>query len=184
MQRPTYRWFLFTASLLLPCSAISAEAQSFESIAYRYSVQYPQGWYLDGTRSTDTLTIDNFPASAAVHAVHLPRGGGEIEIRPAETSPGRERPQTLGAWIKADTAREDVTSKRAVDLEVGREKVPAVEVRGHDRGDAPVFEWVDWYFQIGNRMFQATLIYWQGNPKANEFRETMKQVVQTLRVKP
>src|ERR1700683_1113167 len=71
MQRPTHSWFLIVW-LLLPCSAISAESQLFESIAYRYSVQYPPVWYLDGTRSTDTLTIDNFPASAAVHAVHLP----------------------------------------------------------------------------------------------------------------
>jgi hypothetical protein len=178
------RWLLLTASLLLPSGAISAEAQFFESTAYRYSAQYPQGWQADDTSSKDTLTIDNFRASAAVHAVHLPRGGAEIEVRPAEASPGRERPQTLDAWIKANTAREDVTSRQAIQLEVGQESVPAIEVHGHDRGDAPVFEWVDWYFKIGDRMFQATVIYWQGNTRTDEFLETMKQVVRTLRAKP
>jgi hypothetical protein len=184
MQHLKYGWFLCTVSLFFPCSAIAVDAQTFESTAYRYSAQYPQGWYLDGTRPADTLTIDNFPASAAVHAVHLPRGGAEIGIRPAEASPARERPQSLDAWINADTAGEEVASRKAVELQAGQEKVPATEVRGHDRGDAPVFEWVDLYFKIEGRMFRATLIYWQGNPNAGELRETLRQVIKTLRVKP
>lgn len=173
------------ALVVLPGAAMGVNLpQSFVSAAYRYSVRYPDGWYLDATRTTDTLDIDSFPASAAVHAVHLPPGGAKLTLRPWEALHRREAPRTLDSWVKADSAREKVIASRTFDLDFDRTAVPIAEVRAHEVGQPPVFEWIDWYFQIGGRMFQATVLFWQNDSNADDFRDTLRQVVLSLRLEP
>jgi hypothetical protein len=182
--KPPARVCLFVALVLifLPGSADSVGlSKSFESAIYRYSVEYPDGWYIDATRTADTLDIDNFPASSAVYAVHLPRGGAKITLRPLEAIRKREAPLTLDSWVKADSSHEDATATRTFDLEINHKVVPVTEVCAHEDGEPPVFEWVDWYFQIGGRRFQATVLYWRGDSRADELRETLRQIVVSLK---
>lgn len=183
MSLRDYLLFICSAIVLL-CPASAAEiSKVFASTTYKYSVRYPGDWYLDAAGIPDTLDIDNFPSSAAVHAVHLPPAGAEITLRPLETTRDRQTPPTLESWANSDSAREEVTARSAFEIDSFQGKMSVVEVRGHDAGEPPVFEWDDWYFRVSNRMFHASVVYWQGNPQAERLRKTLQQIVLSLRVK-
>ena len=171
------------AILFLACPAQSADGlRTFRSKSSGYEVQYPISWYGDATGTTDTLNIDNFPASKAIRAVHIPAGGAEIMLAPAEAGGRREKPRTLEAWVEMDNPRNSSLAKRTFDIEGPRRMLSIIEVKKQCCAVPPFFESVHWYFEFEGRLFGALLTYWKDDQNVDKLRETLKQVVLTLRV--
>ncbi len=167
----------------LACHSLTAAPfETFTSKRYGYTVEYPHGWYLDAT--LDNLEIENFPPAKAARGVRLPSDGAAITLLRAKAVHRPEK-ETLGAWIESDSSRNEVKSRRMLDLAVGNKKLLVEEIRGKCCAAIPPFkEYVSWYFRLSGSPFRATLEYWAGDPNAAALLETLRGVVLSLRSLP
>jgi hypothetical protein len=161
----------------------SDELATFGNQKYRYTVQYPANWHPQILE--DIFYIENFPPSKAVRAVRLPNGGAGIRIlTSSQIARGhRETLSTLDDLVTLDMSGKKFAQKRILDLADGQETLSVVEVKTTCCG-SDVFDQTAWYFQIDGRMFVARLFCWQGDPNAEKFRDTLKQIVLSLKVIP
>ena len=156
--------------------------KSFESIEYGYAVKYPDDWHpqiLSGI-----FYIESFPPSSAVRGARIPKGGAGISISvPPQLMPGQGRmPQSMDAWVSIGTARRHVWGKRAFDLKGSPGLISVIEVKTQCCSVPPVQETIQWYFQIDGHFFLAEVAYWQGDPSAGRFTDTLRTIVLSLRL--
>ncbi len=48
--------------------------------------------------------------------------------------------------------------------------------------DSYQYEDVDCYFEIEGKLFAGRLVYWRGDPKANERRQTLHRIIERMRL--
>jgi hypothetical protein len=56
----------------------------------------------------------------------------------------------------------------------------ALEVREENYDSEAVI----WYFPFEGTWFKAVLIYWEGDPNADKYLQTMRQIVLSLKLSP
>jgi len=179
------RRLIFAAALLtvIPLWPASISLKTFTSQSEGYIVEYPDTWYRNPSRLSDTLDVQNFPPSKAVHGLHIPGGGAEIEIASWRTA--RNGRSTVEEWIKGDTAHQKVLAKREINVSLFSGVTRAIEVREEaDVSPGPLEEAVIWYFALQDKWFEAQLVYWRGDPNAEKYLQTMRQIVSSLRLTP
>jgi hypothetical protein len=160
--------------------AWSAEPpRNFQSEIYGFTAEYPADWFA-GPATDGRLEITDFPPSQAVHGVYVPDKGAMIWMAPAESQAGRGTPQTMEAWIEMNTRRQDVISRLTVNLPSSRGQIAATEIAIRYEDERSL----EWYFQFGSRLFEASLIYWVDNDHVDSLVETMRQIVASLRLIP
>jgi hypothetical protein len=156
--------------------------QTFTSQRLGYSVSYPVDWRAEVV--SDVFYIENFPQSKAVRAVRLPAGGAGIKILLSDQTVHNtaKLPKTLEEFVKLDTSHERIEENRHLEVADRAHRIPVLEVITECCAVAPYQESVAWYFELSGRMFVASLTYWQGEPRADTFRQTLKEIVLSLRV--
>ena len=172
-----------SAVLLFVLSRVVAssrpDVRRFESKKFGYTVEYPSDWHLQSL--SDVFSVENFPPSKAVRGVRLPSGGAGIVI--AASSQGTEEgPQRFDDWVKIGTAHQNVQEQRAFELQENKRTISITEVRADCCGVPPFLQYIEWFFQIDGHFFQASLVLWQGDPKADQLQETLKRVVLSVKV--
>jgi len=179
-------WFFGLAAVCRMCTipGQAADLRTFRSETYGYIAQYPKGWYPDVTRTSDTLDIDSFPARKAVRAVHIPPGGAEIMLAPLEAVRQAEMPRTLADWITIDNRRPGVVDERQLEIDSPDGRLSITEMKRDCCAVAPFSESVAWYFQLKGRPFKALLVYWKGDPNLDKLRQTLQQIVSSIRLIP
>lgn len=184
MAHSVCRLIFAAASLsVIPLRPASVSVTTFKSQSEGYTVEYPDAWYRNPSRLTDTLDVQNFPPSKAVHGLHIPGGGAEIEIASWRTA--RNGRGTVEELIKADTAHQKVLAKRDINVSLSSGAARAIEVREEaDVGSGPLEEALIWYFPLEDKWFEAQLVYWQGDPNSEKYLQTMRQIVLSLRLTP
>lgn len=162
----------------------AGDTKSFENKTYGYRVQYPRSWRPQIV--SDVFYIENFPPSKMVRAVRLPEGGAGIHVSvPSRIiRKGQAMPRNLEEWATLGTGRITVIGKRTLEVGDDRRKLPVIEVKTLCCAVPPYQESVDWYFQINDRMFSGSLLYWQGDPNAARLVEVLRQVVLSIRLTP
>lgn len=145
-----------------------------------FRVEFPSSWYRLDPWAT-SFDIVNFHPSRRVKAVVLPDGGAEIVIllRPPAV-------QNLDEWIR--TSRKGLTptnrhSLRVTDAATGTD-LNVLEI-GYKRPQLPkpVFESLDCYFTKSGLDFAARLTYWEGDPRSEEYRRVLHEVVRRIEVR-
>jgi len=185
-RSPLWRFLLVTC-LVLIYSAIAQEGgglNAFESPEYHFTLQYPAKWYRNPTDRR--FYIENFPPTKAVRAVRLPMDGGAaiLVLTSEQVLPKGARPMGLDEWVALAIRNSPTSEKRTLQIAGANGLIAAVETTSECCAVPPLQESVDWYFEIDGRFFDASVTYWRGDPNAKKLRETLQQVVQTLRVIP
>jgi hypothetical protein len=147
-----------------------------------YTVQYPSSWRREGIQ--DLFWIWNFPASRAVRGEILPDGGAGIKILvPSQAVHNlKHNPSNMEEWVAVGTGTNTVVGKRAFELDDGQRRLAVIEVESLCCVSPPYQVSVDWFFEVGDRKFVASLFYWQSDPNADKLREVLRQVVLSLKV--
>jgi hypothetical protein len=174
--------FLLLAGLQAEARTARPKEGVFKSASHGFSVQYPEGWYPQII--ADVFYIENFPPWKAARGVRLPEGGAGIKILvPSQTTrSGESTPKTLADWVSRDLRGQSVLSRADVDIVSGTRQIRASEVKTLCCAVAPFLETVTWYFEIRDRLFSASLIYWAGDQRVETWRLTMKRVVLSIEV--
>jgi hypothetical protein len=179
-ERPEILAF-FALTCAVPVSSAAADAKSFESTRYGYTVRYPCDWHLQGRAGT--FMIENFPPYKAVRGVRLPPGGAAIVIGvPSPTGRGT-LPQSLDDWVKQAIGHQEVLVRRELPLGDGHRVIPITEIQAYWRNGDTTQQYTEWFFRMDGRYFQVSLVYWQGDPNARKLEETLKEIVFSLRVR-
>ena len=152
---------------------------SFKSQTHGYALQYPQSWRPQ--IASDIFSIYNFPASRAVRAVVLPEGGAGINVVTSSQAvrDPEKLPKSLDDLVALDNAHHRIIGRGTAEIDDGRRKLSVIEVKTICCDDQ---ESVKWYFEIDSHMFVARLFYWKVDPNADKLRETLKQIVLSLKV--
>lgn len=155
--------------------------ETFRSHSHGFSVRYPATWY--PLILSDVFYIESFPPSKAVRGARLPQGGAGIKVLvPSQTVADEQKlPVNLEDWVALSLNRRHIISRRSLEVRDGAHALAITEVRTACCAVPPIEESTDWYFEVGGRMFVGTVFYWQGDPKADTWRETLKDVVLSLR---
>lgn len=177
-----YTGMAFVSLWGLSFPAIDADAMTFKNEKYGYTLQYPADWTLQVTG--DVFCIENFPPSKAVRAVRLPPGGASIIVVVPEqfVRRGQSVPRNMDEWVTLATAKRKVLVRRELEVGNGAEKLAVTELRTQCCAVPPYQESIDWYFTVEGRMLSASLLYWQGDPNADNLKSKLRQVVLGLRV--
>jgi hypothetical protein len=168
---------------LVVCASAAADRKKlFKNGKYPYSVEYPADWFLNST--IDRFEIVSFPPKDAVRAVLLPKGGATIVILvPRQIARSdSELPRTLDEWVGLGTKHQRIISRREVELETPAGTATAIEARTLCCAVPPFQEAVEWFFMTGGQYFEATVVYWQGEPNSVGREEVLRRIVRTLRV--
>ena len=168
----------------LACGGIRGQPQlpqtkTFTSATAGYVAQYPDTWYVL-ERSLSTLYIVNFPPSQRVRAVTLPSGGASIAVVPppqgtANAEQWAKRDLKPGMVLVSKTNNQLKSSDSDAPIEVTEMQL----TRGLH---GPDLYNVDCYFTVGGHLFAGRLTYWSGDSKAQEYLETLRHVIRSLRV--
>jgi hypothetical protein len=169
--------------LMLACLGRSLCGQSipkgwrpFVSETAGYAVYFPDSWHILPP-DLPTLYIVNFPPSQRARAVILPKGGAAIGVVPPPKGVA-----TIEDWVKKDTTRAVVESKDYLTLtrKDSGEPLQVTEVvsRRNDTGEEN--GGVDCYFEVSGHLFVARLIYWQGNPNVESYRQVLHKIIESL----
>jgi hypothetical protein len=116
-----------------------------------------------------------------VRGVRLPPGGAEIVIDVPRRS--KEPPQNLDDWVKKATVHQKVLSTREITLGGSARTILIVDVQTQCCGSPPFQQSTEWFFALEGHYFQASLIYWQGDPNAERLEQTLKEIVLSLGVR-
>jgi hypothetical protein len=113
-------------------------------------------------------------------------GGAAILVLAAEQVLRRHTtsPASLDEWVAVSTKNSPAPERRKLEIEGASGEISVVEIKSECCAVAPFQESIDWYFEIGGRFFDASVTYWQGDPGAEKLRETLRQIVRTLKVIP
>ena len=153
---------------------------TFKSASHGFSLDYPRSWYPH--IASDIFSINNFPPSEAIRAVVLPKGGAGINVLTStQAVRGAQKvPANLEDLAVLDNARQRIIGRRDLKIGDGKRTLSLIEVT--TACCDPIQESVSWYFEVGTHMFVASVYYWQGEPKAEEFRGTLKEIVLSVKV--
>lgn len=168
-------------ALFVWASAAADRNKLFKNGKYPYSVEYPADWFLNST--IDRFEIVSFPPEDAVRAVLLPKGGATIVILvPRQIARSdSEMPRTLDEWVQLGTKHQRIISRREVEIDTAAGAATAIEARTLCCAVPPFQEAVEWFFMTGGQYFEATVVYWQGEPSSGR-EEVLRRIVRTLRV--
>ena len=177
-------WSVAASSALIP-AGVKADVQDrvfkeFTNTRCGYAVEYPAGWRLEV--SGDRFAVASYPASRAIREFGVPPGEAEIivlvpeEIRPAA------RPKDLEEWATSSTEHQSVAGRRNLDVETGRGKQPVIEVTTRCCLSPPFVEAVEWFLQVGKRMFSVTLVHWEGDGNLERLRMLLQHVALSIRL--
>jgi hypothetical protein len=157
------------------------DIKSFESGDHSYTVQYPRDWYLESLLGK--FYIENFPPSRAVRGVRLPpRGAGIAITAPSDVRGLEQTPRDLDDWVRISTAHQKIASRRSFTIPRADGQQFIVEIRAKCCAARPFLEYVEWYFQIDDHLFSASLVYWEGDPNSYKLLQILQQVALSLRV--
>jgi len=153
---------------------------TFEDKRLGFTIEYPADWYVNTLGNS--FEIDSYPLRKRVRGVGTPYGEAEVNLVSSEVFPYPDRPKTLDGWVESNTVRANVTGRREFELRGHNGKLSVIEVRSRFGATQPYEEGVWWYFQIRDRMFHASLGYWENDPKADKYLVILKRVVLSLKV--
>ena len=155
---------------------------TFKSRTQGFALQYPRSWYPQIV--SDLFSIVNFPPSSAIRGEGLAEHGAGIHV--LSSSQAIRDPQkvlrNLDELVAIVTLHQKIVGKRTLDLRDGDRTLRVLETKSTCCN--PTQESIDWYFQIDGHMFVATLYYWEGEPKLDSLRKTLKNIVLSLKVVP
>lgn len=139
---------------------------------------YPPGWYVFPPLNAPEMNIYNFAFSRSGGAV-LPNGGASIALlTPPKGIASEEQ------WIDRNSKHEkDQAKERLVLRHAGSDapiQVTQVISRSDGDGSGEQFEGVDCYFEMSGKLFAARLTYWKGDPKSENYRQTLHGVIQRV----
>jgi len=143
-----------------------------------YIAYYPSGWHVFPPSNIPQMVIYNFPFSRSGGGV-LPNGGASIAVLAPPKGVTSEK-----QWIDRNGKHAKNQARERLVLRHVRSDAPIqvtqVISRSDDDGSDDQFEGVDCYFEISGRLFAARLTYWKGDPKSEDYRQTLHGVVQRV----
>lgn len=169
--------------LWLPSVSGQGTLKTFTNDRLHYTVQYPADWWLQIRENV--FYIENFPPSMAVRGAGLPAAGAGLKILlPAQITRNSDAPpRSLGEFATAAASGRHILHRRSLNVRNDLGNLKVLELQTLCCGSiTPYTEGIEWYFETGGQMFDATVFYWQGNSKSSELRETLKQVALSVHV--
>jgi len=155
---------------------------TFKNPSQGYTLQHPLSWHTQ--IASDIFSIVNFPPASAIRGTGLAKRGAGIHILTSSQAirDPQKLPGSLDEFVALDNAHQNVIGKRTVQIGDGHQMLMVIEAKTICCD--PTQESVNWYFEINDHMFVGSVFYWQGDPDADKLRETLKQVVLSLRIIP
>jgi hypothetical protein len=168
------------SSLAAFAASGSVAWQKFISKPGGFIAYYHSDWHTFPPPNAPALNVYNFPFSRSGGGV-LPAGGASIAIL---TAPEGVRSQQQ--WIDLNGKLESELSKEAIFLRRTPSGNPlaVTQIVASSRIDSSSdqFESVACYFEIRRKLFVARLTYWKGDPRAEEYRKTLHNMIQRIRL--
>lgn len=178
------QWIILSVPVVVVAVSIwaapegSARWKQFISEEGGYIAYYPPGWHVFPPSNAPQMNIYNFPFSRSGGGV-LPDGGASIALLTPPTGVASEE-----QWIDRNSKHEKDQSKELLVLRRAGTETPiqVTQVISRSDGDSSEeqFEGVDCYFEISGKLFVARLTYWKGDPKAENYRQTLHGVIQRV----
>jgi len=163
-----------------PVQSQQQSLKTFESQQYRFTVQYPADWRIEGPKR---FVIYNFPQSRAVRGLVIPPGGAGIYVLvPPELTRGRAEPANLNDWVTLGSEHKKINGRRTLRLDRSRRIIAVVETTSSCCGALPPdLEMIEWFFEVDGRMFLAGVEY-SGNVDVASLRDTLEHIVASVSV--